>query len=243
MARFCPVAPPRILREMSHAGPSHLILAHDIVRTPEEYDEYFGRPIFNTIILDNSVAELGASVDVKVIHEAAKVSHANVVVLPDVYYEGKATVDACREALDAWPSPLFNNREVMYVPQGHNFEEWARSAQELADDDRVHWWGIPRNMVTYHGTRRLGIDIAHMLNPKRKIHLLGFSDSIIDDLWCARQPQVTSIDSAVPLRIASINIPLVLDLGELPKRGKWFEEATYLPSMDYNVEKVRQWIR
>lgn len=250
MAHYCPVAPPLFLEQMGIQGllgRHHLTLAHDIVK-PENsgiYSKVFraGSYLFDLIILDNSVVELGSAVKVEMIVEAAQTIWPTCVVLPDVYLKGKETSKSCQEAIDPWHHALIKafstigirRPPFMYLPQGKSFKEFAESATTLVGDPRITWWGIPRNIVEHHGSRRRAILLCKALAPTRRIHLFGFSDNMIDDLLCSQMKEVYSIDSAVPLRLTE---PFSLTM-TVPPRGDWWENATWLPIVPKNLETVR----
>jgi len=256
MARFAPVCPIHILdkllarSKLSSAVAYHLPLAHDVLAHPKEYAEtfkQFSKYFSKTIILDNSVIELGHAVDKAVVLEAAKIVGANVIVLPDVLLDCDATIDSCLAALDIWTA-YFGNRlfeySFMIVPQGKTPGEFARCAEAFADDMRIGWWGIPRNYnIKGLGSRREAIDIVRVLNKHRNIHLLGFSDDIVDDVLSARHHAVSGIDSAVPIRAASLGLRMSMGLdADLPSRGKWWDD----PNTKFNelmLENYRQMIR
>src|SRR5690606_14854074 len=89
MAYFAPVCPVHILKQLAAEGSMgtyHLPLAHDVLEHKDEYHNLFVKSRYadfiSTTILDNSVIELGTAVDINVIGEAAKIVHANVIVLP-----------------------------------------------------------------------------------------------------------------------------------------------------------------
>jgi hypothetical protein len=249
MAKFAPVAPAHIVEQLSEAarGDYHLLLAHDIPKNAEVYKRVYNHFGF-TIIMDNSVIELGNAVDLGLIKQAVAVTSATSIVLPDVMLDGKATVASCEAALDIWYdafSPLLgysNPWGFMYVPQGKTLEEFAASAEAFADKQHINFWGIPRNLVGQIGTRRDAIEVCRALNPQRLIHLLGFSDNLIDDVLCARHRYIRGIDSAVPLRAASegTDISLAMKIGP---RGNWWDEAKFVYKMNDNINTFSRWIR
>lgn len=254
MAVFAPVCPSRILKalEPHNSGNYHLLLAHDVAQDPG-YKEFFDKLHLATVIMDNSVIELGNAVDLNVIKQACHNVEPTTIVLPDVLLDAKATIESCKAALVEWRVAFHDlivkpiaytslNRGFMIVPQGKTIEEWAHCAEQFANDPDINFWGIPRNLVGQIGTRKEAIEIAHALNPSRPIHLLGFSDDIIDDVLCARSRFVNGIDSAVPLRIASEGQNMTLTLKTGP-RGNWWDVCEFVPKMDYNVELYRNWIR
>lgn len=243
MALFAPVAPGNIVIEMRSPGNYHLLLAHDVVKYPDHY-QWMANKAW-TKIMDNSVVETGGAVDFKMVAEAQRITRANVVVMPDVYVDGPATLAAVEEAYPEWDVYFRSNDiELMVVPQGRNYGEWIQCAEALSHSkySNIRWWGIPRNIIDKNlfPTRMQALHIAHMLSPRRKIHLLGFSDNILDDMLSARFKCVTGIDSTVPLRAASLNIPMSLKM-KMPPRGDWWETVTYLDQMDSNCELIRKW--
>ncbi len=251
MAQFAPVAPARVLKGLqirNKLGSYHLLLAHDILNNKSTYYDLFHDRKDMVKILDNSVIELGTSVDVQKIKQAAHIIKADVIILPDVLLDGQATANNCAKALDVWtkeittPEYMFGfDWTFMYVPQGKTLEEWVRSAEVLSNDDRVGWWGIPRLFRQHIGSRIDAVEIAKVLNKHRKIHLLGFSDDLIDDVLSARSG-VEGIDSAVPLRCADIGVQFELSLGELSGRGTWWDTTNLSYTMEMNIEKMRKWI-
>jgi len=252
MSRFAPVCPIRILRQLEPAssGDYHLLLAHDVAANAAEYRQWFGQHRNMTVIMDNSVIELGNAVDLSVIKAACDIVEVTTIVLPDVLLNGKATVDSCSKALETWPGEFapylgdsYENgrrkRGFMYVPQGKTLAEFGSAAQALAEHPDINFWGIPRNLVAQIGTRRDATDLCFALNPNRRIHLLGFSDNIPDDVICARDRRVEGIDSAVPLRCRD---PITFNSDPGP-RGTWWEDVEYSPQMDNNISVYRKWIR
>lgn len=268
MAKFAPVCPIHVARELDSwysLGDYQLLLAHDILNKPDEYGELFdsqknipskkyNKTWFETKILDNSVIELGSSVDIDVIAEAASIVKATVIVLPDVLLDAKATVESCLAALDTW-TPVLQKKmgsqawSYMVVPQGNTPEEWAWCAEQFqVAGSQIKWWGIPRNYnIKGLGSRRDAVQIAHAIDCKRRIHLLGFSDNIVDDVLSARMPEVDGIDSAVPLRAGSANLKMSMMLPELGPRGDWWDTVSIEDGcglkMSEACDTFRNWIR
>lgn len=247
MTKFCVVAPTNILQGLqAHGmlGIHHLVLAHDIV-VPDKskiYDEIFGNRKWDPselVILDNSVIETGNAVDLSMVADAMSICQPTCVVLPDVLLDADATITACRDALISWPKKLGADTKYMYVPQGKTLQEFfeAAVANELIDDERITHWGVPRNLVKQMNTKSRGIacKMLYELNPKRQIHMLGFSDRMADDFACATFPEVASIDSAVPLRI---NVPFNPNIVPQP-RGDWWDKAHMSPLVIQNLNQVR----
>jgi hypothetical protein len=254
MAAFAPVAPARILEQFHMAGilgEYHLLLAHDIVANElnrATYHNVFAqRPWEGTVILDNSIIELGSAVDLDVISTAAEACRANVIVLPDVLEDADATVKSITEAFDEWRTKFdevlgSRSYRFMIVPQGKTIEEFTTCAALLADfmdeAEMVVMWGIPRNLVKLHGTRVHGIAAVQEIDSTLDIHLLGFSDNVGDDIACAKLNGVGGIDSAVPLRVPSFEAIVNGEIAE--PRGDWWDRARFTPNMLDNLVYARE---
>lgn len=251
MAKFGPVAPIQVVSKLSPSacGDYHLLLAHDVAAHAKEYSQFFGKFRNFTIIMDNSVIELGGAVDLKVVKAAVRAVDSTTVVLPDILLDAKGTVDSCLKALETWPSEfadLFGNRSdrgFMLVPQGKTLAEFAWCAEQFASHPAINFWGVPRNLVKEIGSRARAIDIVSAINNHRRIHLLGFSDDVCDDVICAKDRRVEGIDSAVPIRCGSLGIRFDFNSSVPPRDPKWFDEATHVPLMDENIENYKRWIR
>lgn len=254
MPQFAPVCPPQVyygLSRDSQFGAYHLLLAHDVVEREKEYTE-----LFNTytrrgieIILDNSVIELGNAVDLDMIVQAAKIVNPTTTVLPDVLLNSDETVSSCLKALDTWGWKFQAEGirpDFMIIPQGRNLEDWIGCAEAFADEPRINFWGIPRNVVAQEDIgSRIGLPaICRGLNRNRQIHMLGFSDNIVDDVnavWLNRTI-VSGIDSAVPVRAVSQEIDIsMVAFSDMPPRGDWWNTVKYDPYMAKAVARVRRW--
>lgn len=257
---YCVVAPLQILEaldEWRELGQTHLLLAHDIVKPDNQarYKKLFHRPYrqelglpdnwFTHVILDNSVIETGNAVDMDVIFKAAEIVRPSCIVLPDVLEDCDATIEGCTQAFDQWQSTLYKtypsdtrmrDMPFLYVPQGKTLKEFTKSAEALrVGSDRIRYWGVPRNLVKNIKTRRHAIEVVRELNDRRYVHMMGFSDDLVDDYLCANVLQVDTIDSAVPLRCTD-RFTLQAELGP---RGDWWEKAEFTTQMKDNLAIAR----
>lgn len=249
MARFAIVAPPDILEHLDATNvleDTHLLLAHDVVKQPFRYSNLFDdemRPHQDSrlVIMDNSVIELGNAVDLHMIEVACELTRPTCVVLPDVMLDGPATTISCTDAVDVWQDLLCRGKNkdmsFMFVPQGKTIHEFVKCAESLCDNHAIGYWGVPRNLVKTLGSRFDAIKLLSAINPYRWIHMLGFSDDMIDDVICAREFEVGSIDSAVPLRLRDR-----LTLSGVPSpRGDWWENAEFHDNVIPNLRTARGW--
>jgi len=246
VTKFCIVAPIQVLEGLQRAkeiGWNHLVLAHDIVRHPERYHDVFAPMSGNynrIVILDNGVIETGASVNLEVMLAAYREVIPTYVVLPDVLLDCKATITSCSQALRDWTAAFPPRAQFMLIPQGKTLEEFTECA-EYFTDHKIAAWGCPRNLVKQIGTREKANQILHTLNPQRPIHMMGFSDSIYDDILSAKYCglPIMSIDSAVPLRYPA-KITLTTKPG--PRDDTWWRHGMVTDQTIGNLKIVRSWL-
>lgn len=270
--RFAPVAPIHILEDMIKDlrtfGNYHLLLAHHTVEdnNPSRFRNLFNTydgirsyEVSPTIIMDNSVVELGGAVDSDMIRDAVAAvggfEHGPrqvVAVLPDVMGDGKRTIVESHEAYVKWTSEKWlrgaaKRPAFMLVTQGNSWKDFT----DLVDHFFVHnnamypyitWVGVPRWLARPDvlGSRQRALAYLRMVLPMNvKVHLLGFSDNIWEDMEVIRlNPFVEGIDSAVPVRAQTVLTPNA----PVGPRGNWWEEGSYTRLAQQNITNVRHWI-
>ena len=257
MSKYLPVAPARILQALHDRGTpkDSFLLAHEVVKNPHGYRALAKKwqSVHTLTILDNSVIELGGAVDLDMVQEAAEICRPRVVVLPDVLEDGAGTVKATLDAWGDWEA-IFGNQwhyrnedlrgkhesELMFVPQGKDLHDWITCLEDVIQKIQPTWIGIPRNATSriVHSRAYL-VDIVKSIYPDAKIHLLGFSDYIWDDVVSARHPGVSSIDSAVPVRY---HTELKLT-SKIPSRGDWWSQGEYTDLTLHNYMRAQNWVR
>jgi hypothetical protein len=259
VSKFAPVGPCSLytgMREFGYIPQNVLLLAHDVSDRSKAYEKEFSLTEWShtNIIIDNSLIELGGAVDAQMVFAAASIVKAKVVVLPDVLGDKSASLKA---TLDAWPNWYwqFRNFEKMVVIQGATMTDWLESCETLARETEPDWIAVPRiaQITPYGAIPHSGLDgVADRLelvkiatrifaahNKLPKVHLLGFSDYIYKDLEAARNWNVMSIDSAVPLRQATLGIKNIIST-DPGSRGDWWNQAVFLPEMVENCKFIDQ---
>jgi hypothetical protein len=238
MSHFAPVVPLSIARALPRdvLGYYHLLLAHDVIAHPEEYQAVYEPEVVSCdtelqrvgeppagkvsvtrhdqyIIMDNSLVELGYPLGAEEMLQASKILRCDLLVLPDYLRDASQTVKMSRIAYDEI-SRACNHRnlpKLLGVVQGTTIPEAMWCVDMLVKYCNVSALSVPRVMRETLGSRMLLLTMIGYKYPHLPIHLLGFSNDLIDDVSCARLPHVTGIDSAVPIRAAIRNMPMRLD--------------------------------
>lgn len=265
MSAFAPVAPIGILESMKKdgtLGTYHLLLAHHVLEFPDRFAALFSDLKGCTIIMDNSIVELGDSQNEERVLEACEVikgaytTRPNwiIPVLTDVMGDGQATREAATKSYDLWKGKGY---PLMVVAQGGNGDKamsphdtWQDFCQTVdyfllsGNFPEIEYVGIPRKLVENLGTRQLAIQYVEAVRPDINVHLLGFSDDVTDDVISANHPGVEGIDSAVPLRYSySEPDSLFTPTSSIPPRPKdWFEKGEYDKTVAKNLFNIRRWV-
>lgn len=250
--QFAPVAPVKVLMHLAkhNAGSSYnLFLSHNVLQNAEQFQELVklnrtGNK--QTIIVDNSVIELGHPVEAEDIRKACNIlttalgydyRHEVVAVLPDVLLHGKKTVEVTSKAIQTFRRASIHN--MMFVPQGRSYDEILTCAEVFKDIDEIRWIGVAKNFVGVLGTRWEITRVLQTIFPNAKFHMLGFSRDTRDDICCTLNHGVEGIDSSMPVRHPS---PLSYT-SEFAKRGDWWQEDIECTQMMVdNVKQVYSWL-
>lgn len=246
---FAPVAPISVLRALQEAGKLpwyNLVLAHNVVEHAQAFEEVFKKKPNSTIIVDNSVIELGKPVEAEMIAQACMIlrrsagysASTNIVaVLPDSLLDMKETIEVAMDALTEFRRAQVSN--LMFVPQGKTLDEIITCAEYFQRVQEIRWIGVARNFVDILGSRRGVTRVLQSIFPNAHFHMLGFSRNTIDDIGCTLMRGVEGIDSSMPLRLEE---PISF-LSQFPKRGDWWKEGMECTDrMILNVEQVCKWL-
>lgn len=252
---FAPVAPIWLLEQMAEASPDcighyHLLLAHDVLAQQSRFANwadvlrsgFAGLNQKVTIIMDSSVIELGHPLSIHDCIKAGEVVKAEVVVLPDIIGDHQGTMNYVHE-LEAIVHDSAQKSEFMFVPQGRTVLEYVASLEAIADKDWIQWIGLPRDALQFMDSRGTLISACKLICPNKKIHMLGFSNNILDDFWCCRSQSVFGIDSAVPVRAGLRGVPFRLSVNEYGKRETYWDTRVVLNDLaKENIMQTRIWL-
>lgn len=198
---YSPVANGPLLLKLQERGiemPYLLVLAHEVLRTPDAFLELLVGRDSDVVILDNGVVELGEPLEFEQLWKAASVVFPDYIVCPDIQYDAEATL----QATAVWCEEYHSRSDfgavkpaLMGVAQGKSAAEAIKCAERLRDfTDAI---GIPKLIKDRPAVVR---EVQHM--GFEFIHLLGFGDPLCDFAAMCISAEVLGIDSAVPLHLA-----------------------------------------
>lgn len=248
--KYSPIAPIHLLHELEVQdllGDYLLLLAHDVLAHPKEYDglimQLRGTHLDDLfIIMDNGVIENGAPVSVEELLEAASIVEADVVVGPDMVGDLVGT----KKLMMSQGTLIRSEYPMMFIPQGGTFAEifecidwYSDKFPEIALSDGPSYWGVPRWIANELGSRHTIVRDIVDHDERAKIHLLGMSNHYPDDLTTAMHPNVVGIDSANPLVLAYKQIELSAGGVHMPRGDYWTNCKQVTELMRLNI----QWMR
>jgi hypothetical protein len=269
ISRFAPVAPLAVHRAMNERGvlgTYHLLLAHQVLSSPETHEQFYrfefpkspkgwtkgvkghrnGQPY---IIMDNSLIELGQPLPIKDVLRAGQIVGAKVIVLPDVLGDRRRTLDLVADAIDELDAVRRTNDyarsvKVLGVAQGEKHNDIIACAREMVQVLGVDILSVPRHVTSKVGSRiETTRAIAKLGKP---IHLLGFSENLFDDFWTLTTiPRVMGIDSALPIWLGlqglllPVEPPVVANYGRRPSHYE--QETTITDQVVANIRRVERW--
>jgi len=250
MSKYAPVASYQLLTNLArtgYAGDYHLLLAHEVVDCPSQWEFLFKGsgliPKGATIIMDNGLIELGEPCDAVVMKDAVDIVNATHAVLPDALEDGAETLKLSRKAMDEWLR-MEVDAYYMGVVQGRSYWEIIWCAKNLWNLGATASLGIPRIWQSRFGTRKLLQFFTELLpGVHGNIHLLGMSADLKDDLTCAVLPGVMGIDSANPLVCGWNERHLDVENIQHMERGSYWRDCTFAnETMLTNLDYIHSWL-
>lgn len=244
MAKYSPIGPIKILEQLHYKGLLGnylLFLAHDVLENMRDYCDLvtelqaeYANDLF--IIMDNGTIERGSPVGCHELLEAANLVEANVVVGPDIVGDYLGT----KKLMMAQGPDIQQDFPIMMIPQGQNWRELFECVDWMHSffPAEHRYWGVPRWVTNkLHSRDQLIYDINCHNGGSARIHLLGMSNCLADDIACSKMDNVIGIDSANPLVKGHRNY--LMTLGGHIERGDYWECTELNDTMIRNVEWVR----
>lgn len=152
----------------------HMFLTHLVEKYPAYEEVARDCPGFK--ILDNSLIELGGSVAMERVHDAALAIGADEIVLPDVFLNGPKTIESVENALE-WLREKYPRKNwpfrLMAVAHGANEQEWADCYRDLLEMPEIDTIGIPKILAKMHPQGRPYFVNTYCRLDQKDHHLLG----------------------------------------------------------------------
>lgn len=256
-AQFAPIAPSSLtlkLDRLGILGDYHMLLAHDVLVYTATWETFYenlkedGRIPFK--ILDNSLVEMGEPLGAESLSAASLTVGASCIVLPDKqhYYAESARLSV-DSAYELSRQTLPGNCTFMGVVQGNTIKELMECAQRLSREvTLLEYLAVPRVVTNTIGSRveivrRLSYDFPY------RIHLLGWSDNIVDDFETLKHVNVMGIDSAAPIYLGQHKKILPGRIQDATWLKYWYRPKDYFsshqllqPETVVNLFRVREWL-
>lgn len=189
---------------ITRAGTIHLILAH-LIKYPAYAQFYRNETKYK--ILDNGAFE-GFPLPIEEVVKLAESVGANEIVLPDVMYAGKETIELIQKALSYLKEKgLIDKYKWMAVTQGKTEKEWLECFKALHEIPEINTIAINKlsTPLAFGGsTSSARLFVTELMDKNgwrdsgKEYHLLGGSNEIINEI--SKHPKwIRSIDSSAPI--------------------------------------------
>lgn len=216
----------------------HLALAHLALRSQEYRDFYHKERINGSyVILDNGAAEAEMPRLTDLVHVVNYIMPQEVV-LPDVLYDGKATIVASIVGSEMFER--FATYKYMVVPQGHDWAEWDDCLDALLMNINVHAIGLAKHLETLPGGRSRAVRyIRRKYAPTYAIHLLGTWAHPFAEITEAMNADmdIRSVDTSAPFAAAQHG-EFVYDTNKYdPDFTKGVDDVKFR----INIERISRW--
>lgn len=197
----------------------HLILAHEVLGNEDvaEYYQRLGKE--HTILLDNSVVELGEAVGLDLLKPAWEKFPNAWGVVPDALADSAKTIQYACNFVEEIP----HSKKLMCVAQGSSVDDWLDCLRVItailkpACEELLV--GIPRIAQDLPGGREhLFLEANRLGYWAGPWHLLGIQHTIDEVLWAREWPNIWGVDSSLTGRaaLAGMNYWDVQDLRKIP---------------------------
>ena len=196
---FCSINP-KGTWEWMYEMPRVMLLTHLVEKYPE-YVRLANNHPRTYKILDNSLIELGGALSMERLIQAADAIGADEIILPDVFKDGKATIESTKEAID-WLKErnLLGRYKLMAVAHGNNKDEWKECFDILDEIPEIDVIGIPKVTSTWLEERNRKNLFDVFKNSNKEIHFLGswFNLDELCKLDKEVKVRVRSVDTCLP---------------------------------------------
>jgi hypothetical protein len=241
-------------------GTYHLLIADKVLGNQRRWQELFASRrdtgIRDYVMMDNSLIELGHPLPAPDLVRAVEIVQANTLVLPDSYGNARETLErSVNGAYEMWDI-LPDYCSFQFVVQGETLDEALKLVEDLKHwkpngnqsvFDRITHLSVPRVFCDRVGSRKPLIQELYR-RYGLPIHLLGFSENVVDDVESAKMRGVTGIDSAMPLWAGQLqycldNEPYNPVASRRRPRDYWmWGKSDWSPEMTINLFRVNHWL-
>lgn len=259
--RFAPIIPSALYPWAVEKGLIDnyvLVLVQDVLKDPSAYEHLCTSSVTGeerVVILDNGAAENGVGAKFEDMEQAIEIVKPTHVALPDVLGSFEETVSAVLKQREQYLLLTSKGIRLMGIPQGQTYSEIYQCADRLLSSITINLWGIPRHIANKFGTRSHVILHMKTVFPRIPIHMLGFSNYLVDDISCARSLEVMGIDSSQPFAVGMASKHMSLDYppdrepvnwelwGDTAKVTKMMEDHYRASVAASNIARVHRWLK
>ena len=221
--KLCTIVPLN-QKEWMNDRPYTMLLAH-LSKAERSYGRWASQ-LNSYKIMDNSIIELGEAFTLEELLKQASTCHAQEIILPDVFQDGKATIELAKQSYQKIKnSPYKNKFKLMVVCHGKTEKEIINNFHALESCDWVDTIGMPK-VITSWGNRNQFQDLY--MKTRKEVHYLG--------CWSSFKEIEEIKDKPVFQKIRTMDtcLPALLSI----QGKKWNEERDHSYTIDLIKDNV-----
>ncbi len=183
--------------------PIAMCLTHLVKKYPEYKEMVKNRPENCYVMLDNSIVELGESVSLQDILNAADEINADEIILRDAYPNGPKTIERIKEDIQYLKNNnLIGKYKIMAVCHGENLKDFEQTFKFINSIPEIDVIGIPKVLSKWVGERSKLANI--FMDTNKQLHFLGAWYSLKELLNLPKEiwNKVRSCDTCIPSILA-----------------------------------------
>lgn len=249
------IAPPYLAEYIAPFGTILMGLAHQILQDDTDgHDHCVHLAALSSsryLIVDNSLMELGQSVNPSDMVDAAWRVGADEIVLPDAFQDRQGTLDLIDESLGSLAGMALGRRadlavDLMAVPQGTSSDEWLECYDRIYNlyvPSHVQTIGVPKSLARDDPEGRIRTLRAIQDRwpdriAKHAWHLLGVWNHCHTRDWSMGEP--VEIAKLFPwVRSVDTSLPIYSSLGFSERPPEW-DSTTFDDIGPAGVAKIVQ---
>lgn len=211
---YCPIAPIDVLAknkfEPFNKPRSHVMILAHLCEEGSEYVKYYNKTqkFREWTLLDNGAAE-NSQINDEALIEKVKLMHPNVVIAPDVIFDGEKTIESTERFIKKIKNEV-PGLQIMAVPHGKTEEEYIETFKYFNESKDINWIGISKFVSIKPFTDRVTCFMKineEGFQIKKPIHILGCNNPV-EISFFTNFPLIKSIDSCIAYLYKDQEIPL-----------------------------------
>jgi len=141
--KICHIVPADYIEVCNQNSSMHLLISQEVLKNKKYQEKYLERSLKSDfIIMDNGAFEYRTAAPLDEVLKAVELVQASEMVLPDCYFDSKATIERVVDALNDLENKSCRPKSLMAVPQGKTEREYMECFSKLLEVKEIDTIGF-----------------------------------------------------------------------------------------------------